>query len=79
MKRNDREEVQEVRAAFVLARKRDGTAVEEMPAVQMEEVHTCLLCQGETKEGKNLSFSGDKKLQTRWVVFLVRLLQQGRF
>jgi len=66
MKRDDREGIQEVRAAFVLARKRDGIAVEEMPPVQMEEVHTCHLCHGETKEGKNLSFSGDKKLQTRY-------------
>ena len=36
MKRDDREGVQEVRAAFVLARKRDGVAVEEMSVVQMD-------------------------------------------
>ena len=65
MARDKREGVDEVRAAIILARKREGIALEEMPEVQMEEVHTCLLCNGETKEGKNLSFSGSKKLQLR--------------
>merc|ERR1719427_227603 len=66
MARDKREGIDEVRAAIILARKRDGISLEEMPEVQVEEVQTCLLCNGETKEGKNLSFSGSKKLQLRY-------------
>jgi len=63
---DDREGIKEVRAALILARKKDGITAEDMPPVQMEEVHTCLLCKGETKEGKNLSFCGSKRLQLRY-------------
>ena len=64
-----REGIDEVRAAIILLRKREGAVVEDMPRVQVEEVHTCLLCKGETKEGKNLCFSGSKKLELRLVLY----------
>eukprot|EP00092_Neocalanus_flemingeri_P007412 GFUD01008004.1.p1 GENE.GFUD01008004.1~~GFUD01008004.1.p1 ORF type:complete len:555 (+),score=150.79 GFUD01008004.1:62-1666(+) len=66
MARDKREGLNEVRAAIILERKREGISWEEMPEVQVEEVQTCLLCNGETKEAKNLSFAGEKRLQLRY-------------
>jgi len=66
MATDQREGIDEVRAAIIMLRKREGGIVEEMPPVQVEEVHNCLLCNGETKEGKNLSFAASKKLQLRY-------------
>jgi len=66
MARDSREGIDEIRAAIVHTRKREGLVVEDMPEVEVEEVQHCLLCKGETKEGKNLSFAGSKKLTLRY-------------
>merc|ERR1719228_81108 len=63
---DDREGIEDVMAALKYARKKEGVALEDMPPVQVEEVHTCLVCQGETKDGKNLSFHSSKRLQLRY-------------
>jgi len=66
MAKDQKEGIDEVISALRWARKRDGQTLEAMPPVQVEEVHTCLLCNGETKDGKNLSFAGSKRLQLRY-------------
>ena len=38
----------------------------EVPHIPFEEVHTCCICDGQDKEGKNLSFSKEKIYQTRY-------------
>ena len=56
----------EVRAAIVQARRREGGLLERVPEVQFEEVHVCLVCNGENKEGKNLSFDPMKIKSLRY-------------
>jgi len=58
--------LKEVFQAIKAARERDGLELEDMPNVVVEEMHTCLICRGEDKEGKNLSFDGSKIYQTRY-------------
>ena len=62
---DDREGSNDVMAALKYARKKEGIRIEEMPPVLVEQVHTCLICKGETKDGKNLSFHKTKRLQMR--------------
>ena len=52
--------LEEVRAAMVLTRRKADIPFIPMPAVQVEEVHVCLLCKGEQRDGKNLSFDKAK-------------------
>ena len=56
----------EVRAALIQARRREGGLLECVPEVQVEEVHVCLVCNGENKEGKNLSFDRSKVSSLRY-------------
>ena len=56
----------EVRAAVIQARRREGGLLERVPEVQFEEVHVCLVCNGENKEGKNLSFDPNKISSMRY-------------
>merc|ERR1719154_582001 len=48
------------------ARELEDIELEDMPDVIVEVMHTCLICQGEDKEGKNLSFDPDKIYSTRY-------------
>ena len=56
----------EVRAAIILARRRVGEAREAVPKIQVEEVHTCRICNGENKEGKHLSLDQNKMSSLRY-------------
>jgi len=47
-------------------REEEGKALEEVPNIPFEEVHTCCICDGQDKEGKNLSLSKEKIYQTRY-------------
>ena len=40
--------------------------VVEIPEVVVEELHTCLICQGEDKEGKAMSLDQENLFQTRY-------------
>ena len=40
--------------------------VVEIPEVVVEELHTCLICEGETKDGRDLSFQGMKRAGLRY-------------
>ena len=48
------------------SRELEGMEMEDMPEVIVEEMHTCYICGGEDKDGKNLSFDGAKVYQTRY-------------
>ena len=37
--------------------------VVEIPELVVEELHTCLICEGETKDGRDLSFQGMKRVR----------------
>ena len=52
--------IEEVRAAIIQYRRKQGNKYEPMPELIFEEVHTCLLCNGENKEGQHLSFDEAK-------------------
>ena len=52
--------MEEVRAALVLNRRKEDIPFIPMPAVQVEEVHVCLLCRGDNRDGKILSFDKAK-------------------
>ena len=64
--RDSRAGAAEVRAAVIQARRREGGLLERVPEVQFEEVHVCLVCNGENKEGKNLSFDPNKISSLRY-------------
>jgi len=66
MLEDKRSGIMEVYAAVVAAREGDGIEFEEMPGVVVEEMHTCVICGGVEKEGRNLSFEGSKIFQTRY-------------
>jgi len=48
------------------ARHARGEQVVEIPEVVVEELHTCLICEGETKDGRDLSFQGMKRAGLRY-------------
>ena len=51
---------------LVNSREAEGAVIQEIPEIRVEELHTCLICQGEDKEGKALSLEQDKIFQTRY-------------
>ena len=56
---------------LVSSREADGGVIPEIPELRVEELHTCLICKGEDKEGKGLSMDQDKIFQRSLrVVFL---------
>jgi len=61
-----RPELKEVYDAMVAEREGDGLDLEDMPDVKLEEMHTCLVCRGEDKDGRNLSFEGTKLFTLRY-------------
>jgi len=62
-----REGIMEVYQTIVAAREEDNIELEEMPdEVEVEEMHTCIICQGEDKEGRNMSFLGQKLFSLRY-------------
>jgi len=58
--------LKEVYDALVAERDEEGFEFEEMPEVVVEEMHTCLLCRGEDKDGRNLSFEGSRLSSLRY-------------
>ena len=58
--------LEDVRAAMVLTRRKANIPFIPMPEVQVEEVHVCLLCNGEMRDGKNLSFDKAKIKSLRY-------------
>ena len=60
LEKDKTEGLEEVRAAMVLTRRKNNIQFIPMPPVQVEEVHVCLLCRGEMRDGKNLSFDKAK-------------------
>jgi len=54
MSADDREGIQAVRAVLYQERMKKGGDIEQIPTVDYEEVHKCLLCN--SKEGQKLSF-----------------------
>ena len=66
MKDDSRAGVEEVRAAIVLERRNKKIVLEAMGEVVCEEVHTCRVCKGDQKEGKNLSFEPSKIASLRY-------------
>ena len=57
---------QELYQLLANSREADGGVIQEIPEYKVEELHTCLICQGEDKEGKCLSLDQDKIFQTRY-------------
>ena len=58
--------IKDVYDAIKAAREADRIVFEEMPDVVVEVMHTCVICGGGDREGKNLSFEGSKIYQTRY-------------
>ena len=52
--------LEEVREALITARKKKNLSVVPLPPVECEEVHVCLLCNGETRDSKTLNFAKSK-------------------
>jgi len=50
----------------IATRHAKGEQVVEIPEVVVEELHTCLICEGETKDGRDLSFQGMKRAGLRY-------------
>ena len=57
---------EELYQLLVNSREAEGGVIQEIPELKVEELHTCLICQGEDKEGKFLSMDPDKIFQTRY-------------
>ena len=57
---------QDLYQLLVNSREADGGVIEEIPELRVEELHTCLICKGEDKEGKALSLDKEKIFQTRY-------------
>ena len=51
---------------LVNSREADGKVIQEIPELRVEELHKCLICKGEDKEGESLSMDQDKIFQTRY-------------
>jgi len=66
VEKSTRSGLEEVYEAVVTAREEEGTDLEEMPAVILEEMHTCMICKGEDKDGRNLSFEGTRLFSLRY-------------
>jgi len=49
-----------------MGRHAKGEQVVAIPEVVVEELHTCLICEGETKDGRDLSFQGMKRAGLRY-------------
>jgi len=62
----DRKGAEELYQLLKNMREDEGIPLPEVPDIPYEELHVCFICDGEDKEGKNLSFSADKVYQTRY-------------
>eukprot|EP00092_Neocalanus_flemingeri_P030842 GFUD01033496.1.p1 GENE.GFUD01033496.1~~GFUD01033496.1.p1 ORF type:complete len:578 (-),score=151.16 GFUD01033496.1:164-1897(-) len=58
--------LEEVYAAVKIAREEESMEMVDMPEVIVEEMHTCFICEGKEREGRNLSFDGSMVYQTRY-------------
>jgi len=64
---DDRPGMRQVYDAVVAAREQAGEVLEEMPPeLLVDKMHTCLICNGEDKDGKQLSFEGNKLFGLRY-------------
>jgi len=66
MMNDHREGIRDVYEAVRDNRIAKGGKLLEMPAVIVEEVHTCILCKGFERDGNNLIFSGDSAFSARY-------------
>merc|ERR1712098_572150 len=57
---SEREGAKDLYELLKSQREEEGKALMEVPQIPFEEVHTCCICNGQDKEGKNLSFSKEK-------------------
>ena len=57
---------QELHQILRMRREDEGQSLEDIPEISVEEVHTCLLCDGEDEEGSSLSLQKDKLYRTRF-------------
>ena len=64
--RQGRQGTQELYQLLANSREADGGVIQDIPEYKVEELHTCLICQGEDKEGKGLSLEQDKIFTTRY-------------
>jgi len=58
--------LKEVYDALIAAREEAQKELEDLPPVVVEEMHTCLICGGEDKSGRNLSMEKSKMVSTRY-------------
>ena len=57
---------QDLYQLLVNSREAERGVIEDIPELRVEELHTCLICEGETKEGRDLSFQGAKRAGLRY-------------
>ena len=57
---------QELHQILRMRREDEGQSLQDIPEISVEELHTCLLCDGEDKEGFSLSLQKDKLYGTRY-------------
>jgi len=78
-----REGIMEVYQTIVAAREEENIELDEMPdEVEVEEMHTCIICQGEDKEGRSMSFLGTKLFFLRYhyaACFYEEGIYKGRY
>ena len=60
------EGARELHATLKGWREAEGKELPEIPEVKVEEMHTCLICEGADKEGQKLSLAPEKIYSTRY-------------
>ena len=63
---SESEERKELFETLKEVRLRDGLELPEIPVVDWERIHTCIICNGVDKDGKNMSFKKEKLHATRY-------------
>jgi len=66
MLEDGRQGLSQVIGALRESREQEGWELEDLPALQVESIHTCLVCKGDDKDAKNLGFEGTKLFSTRY-------------
>jgi len=66
MLEDGRRGLSQVIGALRESREQEGWELEDLPSLQVESIHTCLVCKGDDKDGKNLGFEGTKLFSTRY-------------
>ena len=63
---DDRPGLRQVYDAVKAMRESQGIELEDMPALEVEACHTCLVCQGADKDGRNLGFEPNRVQSARY-------------